>query len=90
MSDEDTWPIAIDPPGCGCTECIVGQYVPLDRATSEQVVDMLLGKLHNNLGDWENEHMQLEVAMAFGEYRRELPPEQAARLIKQRALRTAP
>ena len=27
------WPVAIDPAGCGCTECLTGQYVPLERAT---------------------------------------------------------
>ena len=40
---------AIDPPGCGCTECIIGEYVPLDRATPKQVARMLRGKIANNL-----------------------------------------
>jgi len=40
--------IAIDPSGCGCTECMVGEYVPLDQATAEQVVDMLAGSVRNN------------------------------------------
>lgn len=43
------WPVAIDPAGCGCTECITGQYVPLDQATAAQVYAMLKGQLRNNL-----------------------------------------
>lgn len=43
-------PIAIDPPGCGCTECITGEYVPLINATAEQITDMLAGRLGNNTG----------------------------------------
>lgn len=40
--------IAIDPPGCGCTECITGEYVPLNEATEEQITQMLVGKVRNN------------------------------------------
>lgn len=43
-------PIAIDPPNCGCTECITGEYVPLADATPRQVADMLAGRLANNTG----------------------------------------
>lgn len=40
-------PVQIDPPGCGCTECLTGEYVPLDQASKEQVAAMLAGKLSN-------------------------------------------
>lgn len=43
-------PIALDPPGCGCTECLTGEYVPLDRATDEQFRLMITGKITNNTG----------------------------------------
>jgi len=43
-------PIAIDPPNCACTECIVGEYVPLVNATPRQITDMLAGRLGNNTG----------------------------------------
>lgn len=43
-------PIAIDPPGCGCTECLTGEYVPLDQATDDQLQAMLQGKVANNTG----------------------------------------
>lgn len=39
--------IQIDPTGCGCTECITGQYVPLDQASSGQIDDMLEGRVGN-------------------------------------------
>jgi hypothetical protein len=40
--------IAIDPPGCGCTGCIVGDYVPLERAGARDVLRMLQGHLRNH------------------------------------------
>jgi hypothetical protein len=40
--------IAIDPTGCGCTECVVGEYVPFNRATKKQLRQMLKGKIRNN------------------------------------------
>lgn len=41
---------AVDPPGCGCTECITGQYVPLDHATPENITALLNGQLRNHTG----------------------------------------
>jgi hypothetical protein len=41
---------AIDPPGCGCTECLSGEYVPLDQATDREVELMLKGEIRNNTG----------------------------------------
>jgi hypothetical protein len=38
---------AIDPPGCGCTDCLIGWSVPLDRASSTQVADMIARHLLN-------------------------------------------
>lgn len=43
-------PIAIDPPTCGRTECITGEYIPLLDATPRQIADMLVGRLGNNTG----------------------------------------
>lgn len=42
--------VAIDPAGCGCTECIVGEYVPMDAATDDQLLGMILGELANHTG----------------------------------------
>lgn len=39
---------AIDPPGCSCTECIIGEYVPLDQATAENVRALFAGELRDN------------------------------------------
>lgn len=78
--DRAGWPIAIDPPGCGCTECIIGQYKPLDEATQEQIVDMLTGRIGNNLGSWENENTSVEVTVRIYDRAWKLTPEQAARL----------
>lgn len=41
--------IAVDPWDCGCTECIIGEYVPLRMATDDQIADLLAGRLRNNL-----------------------------------------
>lgn len=53
--------IAIDPPGCGCTECIVGEYKPFDEASPEELEMMLRGRLRNNTY-WSN----AEVAERMG------------------------
>lgn len=76
-SDRANWPIAIDPPGCGCTECIIGQYKPLDESTQEQVVDMLAGRIGNNLHE---EAVEIEVTVRIYGREWKLTPEQAAEL----------
>ncbi|MEU3904214.1 hypothetical protein AB0F20_10380 [Streptomyces goshikiensis] len=45
-----TVPTAVDPAGCACTECITGQYVPLDRATEPHIAALLAGRLANHTG----------------------------------------
>ncbi|MFD0659743.1 hypothetical protein [Thermocatellispora tengchongensis] len=42
--------MAIDPAGCGCTECSTsdGQSVPLDQATPDHIVGMLVHELPAN------------------------------------------
>ena len=39
--------IQIDPPNCRCTECLIGEYVPLDLATGSQILEMLEGHINN-------------------------------------------
>jgi hypothetical protein len=41
----------IDPYGCGCTECLTGEYVPLNRATAEQVFALLAGDISDATGE---------------------------------------
>ncbi len=56
---EDSKLIAVDPNGCGCTECLVGEYIPLERATNQHLRDLISGKLRNhtdvNLDDYDND-----------------------------------
>ena len=40
--------IAIDPIGCGCTECLTGEYVPLEMATADQMRAMLMGTVRDH------------------------------------------
>jgi len=44
-------PVAIDPPGCGYTECLTGKYVPLDQATRQQVLELFAGRLRDNTNE---------------------------------------
>lgn len=47
---DDVTLLAIDPPGCGCTECIVGQYRPLQNATEAELRALAAGKLRDHTG----------------------------------------
>ena len=40
--------VAIDPRGCGCTECQTGEYKPIDQATEDDLRRLFLGDLHDN------------------------------------------
>lgn len=44
----DTTVLAIDPTDCGCPECIVGEYVTLNRATTDHIQAMFLGIIGDN------------------------------------------
>lgn len=65
-------PIAIDPPGCGCTECITGEYVPLDQASDRQIADLLRGEIRDNTS------LTLETLLVvrdeYGQFSRTLDP----------------
>lgn len=41
-------PLAIDPIGCGCTECGTGEYVPLNLASDAQLRAMFAGRVADN------------------------------------------
>lgn len=41
---------AIDPYMCGCTECITGEYVPLENAARKHLKRVKSGKARNNTG----------------------------------------
>lgn len=48
-----SWPpppvlLAIDPQDCGCLECLTGEYVPLQAASSDQVLLLLQAKIADN------------------------------------------
>lgn len=49
----------VDPQGCGCTECVTGEYVPLELATARQVRNLIFGTLADATG---------ETFMVEGEY----------------------
>lgn len=47
----DSKVLAIDPSGCGCTDCIVGVYVPLSSATDDHMQALMLGIIGDNTSD---------------------------------------
>lgn len=38
---------AVDPDGCGCTDCLTGRSVPLNQATPEQIAALVSGRLRD-------------------------------------------
>lgn len=48
MSTDQPTLTAIDPLGCGCTECMTGEYVPLDKATDDHIRALFRGELRDN------------------------------------------
>jgi hypothetical protein len=51
-------PHAIDPEGCGCTECLTGEYVPLDKATGKHFQRVLARTIFNHTPMEEGELVQ--------------------------------
>ncbi|MEV4116317.1 hypothetical protein [Nonomuraea sp. NPDC049695] len=54
-------PTAIDPPDCGCTECIIGEYKPLAYADDGQIAALIRGELRNNTGLTFTIHVTYEL-----------------------------
>ncbi|HSS38661.1 MAG TPA: hypothetical protein VLT58_07820, partial [Polyangia bacterium] len=67
------WPIAIDPYGCNCTECITGEYVPLERADDAQLAAMLRGEIGDNTNTGELQ-VVVTVRRTWGDFEREIDP----------------
>lgn len=64
--DQTDGPVGIarlDPPGCGCTDCITGYSRPLNAATEQEIDDLLCGRLADATGvDWDDVHQQMRAA----------------------------
>ena len=58
----------IDPAGCGCTDCIVGEAVPLDRATAHQIKQLLAGKLISRIGSDTTITFMLSVSVPLDDF----------------------
>jgi hypothetical protein len=56
----------IDPTGCGCTDCITGYSVPLDRATHSDIFQFLTDQ---TVGDATSAYDGCEVTVKFGDTR---------------------
>lgn len=62
----DTSLLAIDPVGCGCTECLIGEYKPVDQATADDMLALFLGELRDNAGlSWSIERSGLYAEGPF-------------------------
>lgn len=48
---EPGMPVQVDPQGCGCTECLTGEYVPLEDATPKQIRNLIFGTLADASGE---------------------------------------
>lgn len=54
----------IDPADCGCSDCLTGESVPLDRATGYHIRDMLAGRLTSRLD--EDTEIEFTVSITLG------------------------
>ncbi len=70
---EPAGPIAIDPYGCNCTECITGEYVPLERASDAQMAALLRGEIRDNTNTGELQ-VVVTVRRTWGGFDREIDP----------------
>lgn len=68
-------PWQIDPPGCGCTECLVGEYVPLDQATEHDIMAMAAGVVSNASGF----PLTAQVTYRLGDRSASTPPAELVR-----------
>jgi hypothetical protein len=66
---------AIDPIGCGCTECLTGEYVPLEEATDEQVRRMVNGVIRDHTGV---EFIYRRGMLSYGALEWRITPERGA------------
>lgn len=48
MTTSEPW--AIDPPDCGCTDCLIGESVPLSGASDELIRRMIRGEVTDRTG----------------------------------------
>lgn len=52
--------IFIDPEGCGCTDCIVGESVPLDNVSPVQLLSIVSGFVTVvNRSSWKYLHVRM-------------------------------
>lgn len=66
--DSDIQVDAIDPVDCGCLECEVGEYVPFDNATADQIISMIRGDIANHT-DYETVEEVLDnLGKVYGLY----------------------
>ncbi|MFI8932610.1 hypothetical protein ACIG3E_33730 [Streptomyces sp. NPDC053474] len=66
MTHAPAVPVAIDPPYCGCVDCITGYSVPLDQAVPAQLAALLNGTMANRLNSHTDLCLDLTCAVSRG------------------------
>jgi hypothetical protein len=65
-AERQGWPLVVDPADCGCTECLIGQYVPLDQASAVQIRGLFDGYGPSNNTGLDSEELRLYADATFG------------------------
>lgn len=67
--------VQLDPEGCGCTECIIGEYRPLDQASDAELLACARGEISNATGANLDEQPDGTVRVWYGQRVEALHPE---------------
>ena len=59
MSESKLW--RVDPEGCGCTDCLIGESKPIDQCSQRELVKLYYGEIDNASGREISATIKIEI-----------------------------